>query len=85
MLKDTGEVLTVHEDLSAHIEPGIIVKEKIGRLVRRADVRPAGHTRQRAELAAFIVEPDAPPPPPENCMRMTEPHRLFEELQAKMF
>ena len=61
MVKSTGEVLTVHADLSEHLEPGIIVKEKIGRLLCRCDVRPAGHTRQRREAATGITFPDPLP------------------------
>jgi hypothetical protein len=57
-LVETGELLTVHADLSGHLEPGIIVKEKIGRLVRRSEVRPAGRTRQilEAELGVAASE-----------------------------
>jgi hypothetical protein len=80
MFLETGEVFTVHEDLSFHMEPGIIVKEKIGRLLMHCEVRPAGHTRQRRDLAQWIVEPDAPPPPPENCLRMDDPGGLSGEL-----
>ena len=75
MIKDTGEVLTVLEDLSNHMEPGIIVQEKIGRLLLHCDVRPAGHTRQRLEAAVGITEPEPPPPPP--------PDRLnFEKIEG---
>jgi hypothetical protein len=83
MLKETGEVLTVHEDLSHRVKPGIFVKEKIGRSLLHCEVRPAGHTRQRAELAVWITAPEAPPPPPENCASLAEPERLIEELTAK--
>jgi hypothetical protein len=67
MLRETGEVLTVLEDLSDTMEPGIVVKEKKLRF-KHADVRPAGRTRQRREAAAAIgiTEPEAPPPPPVN-------------------
>ncbi len=66
----TGQVLTVHEDLSNHLEPGIVVKEKVGRLIRRCEVRPAGATRQRWELEKTITEKELPPPPPENCLSL---------------
>ncbi len=62
----TGQVLTVHADLSNHLAPGIIVKEKIGCLLYRDEVRPAGQTRERFEAARGIVPPDAPPPPPKS-------------------
>ena len=64
MLKETGEVLTVLEDLSNNTEPGIVVKEKKLRF-NHAEVRPAGRTRQRREAATAIgiTEPEAPPPP----------------------
>jgi hypothetical protein len=84
MLMDTGEVFTVHEDLSEFIEPGIIVKEKIGRLLHQCDVRAAGHTRERYESARGITAPDAPPPLPENCMRLAEPEKLVEELEMRI-
>src|SRR5471032_1728963 len=73
MLLTTGQILTVHEDLSNHLDPGIIVKEKIGRLVRRSEVRPAGSTRQRLELEKHITEAEAPPPPPEDCLKIVSP------------
>ncbi len=73
MLLETGQILTVHEDLSNHLEPGIIVKEKIGRLIRRSEVRPAGTTRQRLELEKHIMERETPPPPPENCLKIVFP------------
>ena len=73
MLIKTGQVLTVHEDLSNHLDPGIIVKEKVGRLVRRSEVRPAGHTRTRLELEKHIVEPDPPVPLPKNCLKIEVP------------
>jgi len=51
VLKETGEVFTVHADFSARVEPGIAVKEKIGRLLLHCEVRPAGRTRQRSDAA----------------------------------
>jgi hypothetical protein len=84
MINETGEVLTVHEDLSPDIEPGIVVKENIGRTLQHCEVRPAGHTRQRAELAAWITLPDVPPPPPpENCVSLAEPEKFIEELMTR--
>jgi len=82
MLLKTGQVLTVHEDLSNHLDPGIIVKEKVGRLIRRSEVRPAGHTRVRLELEKHIVEPDPPPPPPKNCLHIEVPKEstVMEEV-----
>ena len=55
MLKDTGEVLTVLEDLSDRMEPGIVVQEKIGRLLLHCEVLPAGRTRQRRDAAIGIT------------------------------
>jgi len=49
VLPTTGEVLTVHADLSYHMEPGIIVKEKFGRLLLHCEVKAAGSTRERLE------------------------------------
>jgi hypothetical protein len=47
------------------MDAGIVVQENIGRNLRTEEVRPAGHTRERAEAAVGIVPPDpAPPPPP---------------------
>ena len=75
MLKDTGEVLTVLEDLSTHMEPGIIVQEKIGCMLLHCEVRAAGRTRQRLEAGIGITEPEPPPPLP--------PDRLnFEKIEA---
>ena len=64
MLLETGEVLTVIRDFSDELERGIIVKENIGRNLMASEVRPAGHTRQRADAAVGIVPPDPLPPPP---------------------
>jgi len=64
MILETGEVLTVLVDFSDKLEAGIVVKETIGRNLRPSEVRPAGHTRQRAEAGVGIVPPDPPPPPP---------------------
>lgn len=64
MLLETGEVLTVIIDFSDEMECGIVVRENIGRNLRASEVRPAGHTRQRADAAVGIVPPDPPPPPP---------------------
>jgi hypothetical protein len=83
MVNETGEVLTVHEDLSLHTELGIVVKENIGRMLLHGEVRPAGHTRQRAELAAWITAPEAPPPPSENCVSLAEPEKFIEELAIR--
>jgi hypothetical protein len=65
MILETGEVLTVIVDFSHEMECGIVVKENIGRNLSHAEVRPAGHTRQRAEAAIGIEPPDPfrPPPP----------------------
>ena len=60
----TGQVLTVHADLSNLLDPGIIVKEKVGRLLRHSEVRPAGKTRERFEAEKGIVPPDPLPPLP---------------------
>jgi hypothetical protein len=65
MLKDTGEVLTVLEDLSDKTEPGIVVKEK-SELFKHSEVRPAGRTRQRRDAAIGITEPEPPVPLPVN-------------------
>jgi hypothetical protein len=66
MYVETGLILTVHADLSNHLAPGIIVKERIGRLLHHHEVRPAGCTRERFEASRGIVPPDPPPPPPES-------------------
>jgi hypothetical protein len=63
MLLETGEVFTVIADFSNEQERGIIVRESIGRNLAPAEVRPAGHTRQRAEAAIGIVPPEKFPPP----------------------
>ena len=65
MVLETGEVLTVIRDLSDKMERGIVVKENIGRNLSATEVRPAGHTRQRADAARGIIPPDPPPPRPE--------------------
>jgi len=64
MILETGEVLTVIADFSGEMEAGIVVKESIGRNLRASEVRPAGHTRQRADAAVGIEPPDPLPPPP---------------------
>ena len=64
MLLATGEVLTVIMDFSDQMERGIVVKEKIGRNLSASEVRPAGHTRQRADAGLGVVAPDPFPPPP---------------------
>jgi hypothetical protein len=64
MLLETGEVLTVLKDFSDELERGIVVKENIGRNLMSSEVRPAGHTRQRAEAGVGIIPPDPGPPPP---------------------
>lgn len=64
MLLETGEVLTVIMDFSDELERGIVVKENIGRNLMASEVRPAGHTRQRADAGRGIVPPDPLPPPP---------------------
>jgi hypothetical protein len=58
MLKETGEVLTVLDDLSYYKEPGILVEEKVGRMFLHSEVRPAGHTRQRRDAGIGITEPE---------------------------
>jgi hypothetical protein len=63
MLLETGEVLTVIMDFTNEIECGIVVKESIGRNLTASEVRPAGHTRQRADAGRGIVPPDPYPPP----------------------
>jgi hypothetical protein len=66
MVLETGEVLTVIMDFSDEMERGIVVKENIGRNLMASEVRPAGHTRQRADAGRGVVAPDPfPPPPPE--------------------
>jgi hypothetical protein len=80
MLLDSGEVLTVLEDLGDDVAPGIVVKEKIGRRLIHGEVRPAGHTRQRYDLARAIEAPDAPPPLPENCIKLESPGDFADEL-----
>jgi hypothetical protein len=64
MVLETGEVLTVIMDFSDELERGIVVRENIGRNLMASEVRPAGHTRQRAEAARGIEPPDPPPPRP---------------------
>jgi len=64
MLLATGEVLTVIMDFSDELERGIVVKENIGRNLMTSEVRPAGHTRQRADASIGIIPPDPVPPPP---------------------
>ncbi len=64
MLLETGEMLTVIMDFSDELERGIVVKENIGRNLMTSEVRPAGHTRQRADAAVGIIPPDPVPPPP---------------------
>jgi hypothetical protein len=81
MILETGEVLTVQEDRSHELEPGIVVKETIGRMLTHGEVRPAGHTRQRRDLARSIIQPDSPPPPPpEDCVRLDTPGSFSDEL-----
>jgi hypothetical protein len=70
MYLKTGHVFTVHADLSNHLDPGIIVKEKVGRLLRRGEVRPAGKTRERFEASRGIEPPDAPPERPRSILQM---------------
>jgi hypothetical protein len=83
MILKTGQVLTVHEDLSNHLTPGIIVKEKIGRLLHRSEVRPAGATRQRLDLEEHITEPEPAPPPPENCLKIEQPEMSPEPKEIR--
>ena len=64
MLLETGEVLTVLMDFSDELERGIVVRENIGRNLMASEVRPAGHTRQRADAGQGVVPPDPNPPPP---------------------
>jgi len=63
MLLETGEVLTVIMDFSDEMERGIVVKERIGRNLMDSEVRPAGHTRERADAGRGVVAPDPFPPP----------------------
>jgi hypothetical protein len=65
MVNETGEVFTVFRDLGFFNAPAIIVGEKIGRLFRRDEVRPAGYTRQHVDLLKHISPPDPIPPPPD--------------------
>jgi hypothetical protein len=69
MVLETGEIFTVFRDSGHPTKPAIRVAEMIGLVLRRSDVRAAGGTRQRDDLAKTIVEPDPPPGPP--------PDRLF--------
>ena len=62
MVLETGEVLTVIMDFSDEMERGIVVKEKIGRNLKASEVRPAGHTRERAEAGRGIEPPEPFPP-----------------------
>jgi hypothetical protein len=78
MLRETGQILTVHEDLSYHMEPGIIVKEKIRRLLLQSEVQPVGQTRERIELERWITAPGVPPPPPPNCRRLADPEKFLD-------
>jgi hypothetical protein len=80
MLLKTGQVLTVHADLSNHLDPGIIVKEKVRRLIRRSEVRPAGHTRQRIDLERYITDPEPSPPPPKNCIKILPSEKSPEQI-----
>lgn len=64
MLLETGEVLTVIKDFSDELERGIVVKENIGRNLMSSEVRPAGHTRQRADAGKGVISPEPFPPPP---------------------
>jgi hypothetical protein len=64
MVLETGEVLTVIIDFGDEMGHGIVVKEKIGRNLMASEVRPAGHTRQRADAARGVVSPDPFPPLP---------------------
>jgi hypothetical protein len=68
MLLETGEVFTVIVDFSDQMERGIVVKESIGRNLSHAEVRPAGHTRQRRDAARGIVPPDPKPPRAESIL-----------------
>jgi hypothetical protein len=72
MILETGEVFTVLQDLSSEQEPGIAVREEIGRLLGHGEVRPAGHTRQRRDLEESIIAPEAPPPPPDDCVQLDD-------------
>jgi len=64
MILETGEVLTVIKDFSDELERGIVVRENIGRNLMTSEVRPAGHTRQRADAGRGIIPPDPAPPLP---------------------
>ena len=64
MIVATGEVLTVIADFSDELERGIVVKENMGRNLMSSEVRPAGHTRQRADAGRGIIPPEPFPPPP---------------------
>ena len=82
MLLESGEVFTVLEDLSQVEGSGITVQET-HRFFSRGDVRPAGHTRQRDDLATFIVEREAPVPFPENCVSLSDPGKFLDELHSQ--
>jgi len=45
ILQATGEIFTVHVNMSDRFEPGIFVKELIGRPLLQREVRPADKTR----------------------------------------
>ncbi len=69
MVLETGEVFTVFRDSGHLAKPAIHVSGMVGLVLKRSEVRAAGGTRQRDDLAKNIVEPDPPPGPP--------PDRLF--------
>ncbi len=65
MVLATGEVLTVITDLSDQVERGIVVKENFGRNLMPSEVRPAGHTRERADAGQGVIALEPFPPAPQ--------------------
>ena len=63
VVKETGEVFTVHLDLRVGTGRRIMIKENFQRRFNDTEVRPAGITRERRDLAKTIIEPEPMPPP----------------------
>jgi len=68
MVLATGEVFTVLIDVSEGSKPGIYVKEKALPPFDHDDVRPAGHTRERADAGVGVTDREIPPPRPDNSL-----------------
>ena len=64
MVLETGEVFTVFRDLAFNREPGILVEN--GCAFARDEVRPAGQTREKFDLAKTITPPDTIPVRPND-------------------